>query len=260
MNFILGIFLLLASGHTVSSIKVVATTSLIGTILKQIGDDKVDVITIVRAGMCPGHFDVKPSDVVGLTTANAILCHGFEGWLSKLINSVNNENIAVETLKIEGNWMIPDIQKVAAARITEILVELDPQHTEFYRTNLTQYEKLIDSVAAEIKNVSVTFHHVKAICANYQATFLKWLGFDVIATYGRPEELSPKELCKLIELARKHDVRIVVDNLQSGGHIGRVIADELGVSHVVLTNFPLGDSYIQSLMDNVERLVNGLRD
>jgi len=70
-----------------------------------------------------------------------------------------------------------------------------------------------------------------------QQGFLKWAGFDVVATYGRPEELSPKKMQELINKGKEAGIKLVVDNLQSGPDAGAGIAEEIGAAQVI-SNFP----------------------
>ncbi len=236
-------------------IKIVVTTSMIGSIVKAIGKERVEVITIVSAGMCPGHFDVKPQDIAISSDANALLSHGFEGWVEKLLNSVGNSELLAKSISIEGNWMVPKTHKKAAKKIMKILCDISPQNINWYEENLSCYEKTIDSTTVQIRELTKDLKDIKVICAQYQSGFLNWLGFKVIITYGRPEELTPKKLAEIIKIAKKEKVQIAIDNLQSGAGTGRLIAEEIGASHIILTNFPLGDSYIVALRENVDKII-----
>jgi len=233
-------------------IKVVTTTTLIATLVKAIGKDKIDVVTIVPGGMCPGHFDVKPDDIKKLSTAKVLINHGWEVWTSDLLNSVENENLLTKTIKIEGNWMIPNIQIIAGEEIAKALCEIAPQNSSFYKKNLNHYKKEVNSVAVEVKNTD--FQGKKVVCSEYQAEFLKWLGFKVVATYESSEDLTIKNLAEIMSTAKKEDVHIVIDNLQSGSKAGKQIAEEIGAKYIVLTNFPLSDSYTESLKKNIHKL------
>ncbi|MDI6840778.1 MAG: metal ABC transporter substrate-binding protein [bacterium] len=239
------------------SLKIGATTSLIGVILQEIGKEKVDVVTIVPSGMCPGHFDVKPGDIKDLQDAKVIMSHGYEEWIENLLNSMNIVN---KPLRIEGNWMVPEVHKIAAKEITKILTEISPENTNFYLDNLTDYEKLIDSFALEVSESTNTFKGIKVICSEHQAEFLEWLGFNIITTYGRPEELTPKEILNIVNIGKKEQVDIVVDNLQSGGKGSREIANEISARYTVLTNFPLDKSYIKALRENINKLVQAISE
>jgi len=240
---------------TTERTKIIATTSLIGTIVKTIGKDRTNLVTIIPAGMCPGHFDIKPGDMASMYDAKVLLNHGWEEWMTKLVNSIENEKLITKTIDIEENWMIPEIHKRAASEIANILGEVDLPNKYWYKKNLDNYKRAIDSVAIYLKERTKNLQGMRVICSDYQADFLSWLELDIIATYGRPEELTPKELTKLIEVGKKENVQIVIDNLQSSSKVGKQIAAEIGAAHVILTNFPLGNSYIEALKENVEKIL-----
>jgi zinc transport system substrate-binding protein len=249
---------IISAAEQTQPLKVVVTTSLISTIVQAIGKDRIDVVTIVSTGMCPGHFDVKPADIAELSDAKLLFSHGFEGWVDKLVNSSGNKELVASTMSIEGNWMVPEVHKRAAQKITSAVSTLDPQHENWYKSNLSAYETSIDSVSVLIDKLTITFKDTKVVCAKHQSEFLDWLGLDVITSYGRPEEMTPTNLIEVLRIVRAEDVRLVVDNLQSGGKAGRTIAEQIEAKHITLTNFPLGNSYIASLMENVEKVVKAL--
>lgn len=242
-----------------ASKKVVATTSFIGAVAKAIGKERVNVVVLVPGGMCPGHFDVKPDDITALSDARVILNHGWEKWLESLINSMEKKAPTVKTVNIEGNWMVPEVHIRAVNKVTKILTEVDHQNSKWYEKNASNYIREVDLAALQIQDKVKTFHGIKAVSSEHQAGFLSWLGFNVIATYGRPEELTPKELIEITRKAKSEGVQIVVDNLQSGPKAGEQIAIEIGARHVVLTNFPLRDSYIDCLKENVNKIIQACK-
>ena len=70
-------FLMLASviGYVSAGEKpvVVATTSVIGSVVKDLAGDRVDLYVIASPAICPAHYDIKPSDVYTFSNANLIL-------------------------------------------------------------------------------------------------------------------------------------------------------------------------------------------
>lgn len=237
---------------------VAATTSLIGTILKEIGGDRIEVITIVPAGMCPGHFDVKPKDIAGLSRTRLFFCHGFEGWVEKILTSVGKGRPKRITVSIQGNWMVPEVHKKATLKIFFHLCQILPEDQEYLQKNLRSYEQRIDSALADID--FTVFKGIPVVSAQYQSQFLSWLGFQVVETYGRPEEFNPAQLKRTISKAKESKLRLVVDNLQSGPDAGLPIAEETNAKHVVLSNFPLDESYPETLIKNIEKLKKALGD
>jgi len=237
---------------------VVASTTLIGTIVQEIGGDRFAVTTIAPAGLCPGHFDLKPSDIAAANNAKLILNHGWEAWYPALEKALLTPGPRKVTLTTPGNWMIPELQKQAAAEIAALLSGLDTARSDSYRLAAARYQSEVDSAAAAARAMLAFKDLPATIASEQQAPFLRWLGFRVVATYGRTEDFTAQGLTRLARVALDSNVTLVVDNLQSGPDVGTHLADALRARHVTLTNFPLHGSYRQALLENAAALAQAL--
>ena len=235
-------------------IPIVASTTLISTIIQAVGGDQFAVTTIAPAGLCPGHFDLKPSDVTAANCAKLVLNHGWEAWYPALAKAIVPPGPRRVTLATQGNWMIPELQKQAAVEIARLLAELDTARADTYRLAAARYEADVDSAAAAARALLAGRELPAVIAAEQQSPFVAWLGLHVVATYGRAEDFSAQEMTRLARVATDSAVKLVVDNLQSGPDAGKPLAEALKVKHVTLTNFPLQGSYRQALLDNASAL------
>lgn len=250
-----------------NKLKVVTGTSLINNIVQEVGGDKVEVVNIIPPGSCPGHFDLKPDDVQKLATAQLFLLHTWQGemFTRDLIDSVRNEQLAVMPVDVAGNWMAPPAQKEAVQKIAAVLAEKDPANKTYYEQNAARIAANVEAKGTELlgKLNAASAANVKVICADMQQGFLKWAGFDVVATYGRQEELTPQVMQNLVVQGRQAGVKLVVDNLQSGPETGAGIARELGAARVTLSNFPGAfpqtDTWSSAVEKNVDLLVSALK-
>ncbi len=239
-------------------VRVVASTALIATIVSAVGGEEFSVRTIAPAGMCPGHFDIRPSDVLAANEARLLLNHGWEEWFPRLEQAIDNLRLRRVTLQTRGNWMIPEVQSRAVDEITAQLVELVPARADSLRAAADRYKARIDSAAAGVRAAFADKTLPPVVAAQQQAPFLEWIGFRVVAVYGRAEDFTAAELTRLARTAIETRAAIVVDNLQSGPDAGRTLAAELGIAHVTLTNFPLEGDYVKSLLDNAAALARAL--
>jgi zinc transport system substrate-binding protein len=239
-------------------IPVLASTTLISAIVQAVGGDWFAVTTIAPAGLCPGHFDLKPSDVAAANYAKLVLNHGWEAWYASLEKAIVPPGPRKVTLATQGNWMIPELQKQAAVEIAGLLAELDTVRADTYRLAVARYESEVDSAAAAARAMLAGKELPAVIAADQQAPSLKWLGFRVVATYGRAEDFTAQELTRLARVASDSGVKLIVDNLQSGPDAGKPLAEALKVKHVTLTNFPLEGSYRQALLDNAKALAQAV--
>jgi len=252
--FLVGIAALACAQPKARRIPIVTSTTLISTIVEAVAPGRFAVTTIAPAGLCPGHFDLKPSDVAAANNARLVLNHGWEAWYSSLEKAIVPPGPRRVTLSTKGNWMIPEQQKLAAAEIAVLLAEIDTVRADTYRLAAARYQSEVDSVAAVVRAMLAGKELPPVIASEQQTPLLKWLGFPVVATYGRAEDFTAQELTRMARVASESGVKLVVDNLQSGPDTGKPLADGLGTKHITLTNFPLQGSYSKALLDNAAAL------
>jgi zinc transport system substrate-binding protein len=234
---------------------IVASTANVSAIVKAIGGGRVSVTTIAPAGMCPGHFDVRPSDIAAVNRAALLLNQGWEEWLPDLESAIENPRLKRVTAVTKGNWMLPAVHKQAVLEVFSLLAKLDSAWADTFRMRAESYTARVDSAWTAARSMLQVKKLPTALASDRQESFLLALGFEVAATYGRPEDFSARELSRLAQVSVDKDVGLVVDNLQSGPDAGLELARSLGARHVNLSNFPLDDDYPQTLLDNVRSLV-----
>lgn len=239
------------------SLKITTTTSLLGSIARTIGKDQVSVTQIVPGGMCPGHFDVTAQNIKDLADSKVLFNHGWEKWIDKLLAGAGRET-AVHTIRTEGNVMVPPVHRDAAGQVAAILCSLDRGHREIYERNLSSYCARIDSAVAVMMQEKKRFASIRVACSELQEEFARWLGLDVIASFARAEDLTPRMLEEVISRSHRAGVTLVLDNLQSGTDAGKIIAQELGARHVILTNFPLTDDYVGNVLENYRKILQAI--
>src|SRR5215204_152595 len=87
---------LLAAATAHAKLAVVATTPDFGAIAREIGGTQVDVFTMAKPTEDPHFVDAKPSFLVKLNKADALIEGGAElevGWLPSLLAGARNEKI-----------------------------------------------------------------------------------------------------------------------------------------------------------------------
>jgi zinc transport system substrate-binding protein len=98
-----------------------------------------------------------------------------------------------------------------------------------------------------------------------QADFVEWAGFDVVATYGRPEDLSPADVDQLVTEAKQAGAALVIDNLQSGSTtLGAAMEPDIEAIPVTISNFPGGlentETWEKAIDKNVDLLLGALTE
>jgi len=258
------------SSDNTSKLRVVTSTSLIAQIVERVGGSRVDVVNIIPPAQCPGHFDVKPGDIQKLADADLFFLHGWQGekFSQELIASANNPDLSVVTLNIQTtesqNWMVPMVQIEAVDIITSAICQVDNENSAIYQRSATEYRDKISAKEAEInaRLAQASLSSVNVMCNEQQAGFVKWVGFNIVATYGRPDSLTPQVVKELVDKGKTENVTLIIDNLQSGQDAGKGVAEELGCKRVILSNFPGGfdntETWEKAIDRNIELILEAV--
>lgn len=238
--------------------RVVCSTTVLCSVVRDLAGDSVEVEVIAPPNICPGHYDVRPSDVYVVAEADLVLYHGIEPWVEELKKASESEAPAV---KVAGGWSTPDTLKSLYSNVSKILDQYLGLNTS---VKLEKCLKAIDETAEELRRIAHErgFSGRPVVSMMFQADFLKFLGFRVIATFPPPEKVSAKLFESIVKNATESGAVLVVDNLQSGTEIGSRLASRVNAVEVALSNFPESPPELKNMTQvmiwNAERLSDAL--
>jgi zinc transport system substrate-binding protein len=267
LSLVLASIVVGCSDKDTDKLKVVTSTSLIASIVERVGGNLVDVVNIIPPAQCPGHFDVKPGDIQKLADADLFLLHGWQGekFSQELIASANNPDLTVVKIDVPGNWMTPLVQAQATDQIANALCQIDPENNSTYQQSAAEYKNIVEAKEDEVnaKIASANLSAINVLCNEQQAGFVAWIGFNIVATYGDPDSLTPQVVKDLIDQGREANVTLIIDNLQSGKDAGKAIAEEIGCGRITLSNFPGGfdntKTWEKAIDRNIELILDAVK-
>jgi ABC-type Zn uptake system ZnuABC Zn-binding protein ZnuA len=239
MKKLLIAILILLSSISFANVKAVTTITIIYDLVKNIGQDKVDVDYLCRGNQDPHFLEVMPSYMLKLRNADLIFEVGLdlEKWLPQLIDGSRNTNIQVIDLSQEiekkevpstkmdarygdvhpyGNphyYLDPMDVKIMAKEVYDALATQDPENASYYEKNYNDYIKLLDAKISEwnnkmavAKGKPIVFFHSSWIY------FADQYGLK-IAGYVEPKPgipPTPSHNAEVINLIKKGGVKIIV--------------------------------------------------
>jgi zinc transport system substrate-binding protein len=264
------VVVLVSAQHAQSSTDIMAGSSLIGNIIQDVAGDKLEARTLIPPGVCPGHYDVKPSDIEALANSKALFIHDYQEYFTNItgaIEAAENPDLTVTVINVTGNWMVPAVQAEAVDKIAQALGQLDPENAAYYQQQAADREQAIldygDQVKQTLEDAGV--EGVKVLCADMQVGFVQWAGFNITATFGRPEDLSTTDVAQLVTEANQAGVVLIIDNLQSGSAtLGAAIEQDVEAIPVTISNFPGGfentETWEKAIDKNVDLLLDALNE
>jgi zinc transport system substrate-binding protein len=252
------------------SVDIMAGSSLIANIIEDVAGGKLEAETLIPPGTCPGHYDVKPGDIAALNNSKALFIHDYQQYFQNIngaVEAADNPDLIITVLNVTGNWMVPAVQAEAVDKIAEALGNIDPENAVYYQQRAADREQAIlahgDDVANELEGAGI--EGIPVLCAEMQQGFVNWAGFNITATFGRPEELSPADINQLITGANQAGAVLIIDNLQSGSAtLGASIEQDVEAIPVTISNFPGGlentETWEKAIDKNVDLLLEALNE
>jgi len=252
------------------STDIMAGSSLIADIIQDIADGKLTAYTLIPPGMCPGHYDVKPSDVERLANSEVLIIHNWQQNMkniSDLVEAADNPDLVIKVIDVPDMPMVPQIQAETTDKVAQALGEIDPENAAYYQEKATERTQAILAKGEEVQDKlqAANVSGINVLCVEYQAGFAEWAGFNVTDTYGRPEDLSVADVEELVVEAKEAGVALVIDNLQSGATSNsETMAQDIEAIQVTISNFPGGfentETWEKAIDKNVDLLLEALNE
>lgn len=247
--------------------RILAGTGTSADILRDLCGKQAHIRQLIPGGTCPGHYDLRPGDLEFLGEADLLVLEPYQLQMANmhdLIGAAENSYLQILTLPPAKSAMLPQTQleytHVLADYVKSHFQNLASHVAEAAKRRIERIKSVARQVRAQFDRAQVT--DVSVLCSGMQAAFVGWAGLKVAACYGRPEDLSPATIRRLLEIGRKHRVKLVLDNVQSGPGTGKSIAETLQAGHADLTSFPGGvpgeERWESAFRGNVLRMLHAL--
>ena len=244
----------------VSSIDVVASTSLLECAVRDVAGDTARIYLIVPPGSCPGHFDLAPRDFERIVDADVSFLHDYQQAMQRKLARYGNKGGNVVLIQTIGPQTVPAGYLNVCRQVAEHLAAFLPEEQPAFERRLDAVAAQMDALDAEGKRLAQPLAGKVVVASDKQQGFLKYLGLDVCTTFDTSDAMSLAEFERIVAKARADGALAVVANRQRGVREGRAIAETLGVPDVVLSNFPPTDTHESGFRELVLSNVNALRE
>ena len=234
-------------------LKVVASFSILGDMVKNVGGDRVDLTILVGPNSDTHVYQPKPADAKTLASANVVFINalGFEGWMTRLVKAsgfkgklvVASQGVKPRTMvdEDEGGKVITDPHawqdlsngKLYVANIEKALSQADPAGATVYKANAQAYQKKLEEMDAWVKaEFAKVPRKERKVITSHDAFgyFGQAYGVTLMAPigYSTESEASAKNLGKLIRQIKKEKVKaLFVESITDPRMMDR-IAQETG--------------------------------
>jgi ABC-type Zn uptake system ZnuABC Zn-binding protein ZnuA len=275
-----------AAGET---LRVVATTNIVGDVVRQVGGDRIALIVLMEPGVDPHSYVPTPADTAAVYDAHVVFANGLdlEESLEEMLESTGgnatqvhlSDDLAVREGAGEHEhegvdphvWL--DVRSVIhwTETIEDTLSALDPTNAEAYRVNAAAYTRELETLDAwVVQQIATVPEGNRKLVTNHPAFgyFAGRYGLEQVGTVypvSPAAEPSAQEIAALEDAIRGYGVPAVFAESTVNPKLAQQVAEDTGVRLVPLYSGSLGgpgsgvESYLELMRYDVTAIVEALR-
>jgi zinc/manganese transport system substrate-binding protein len=269
--------------HAQAPLNVVASFSILGDFVKNVGGDRVAVTTLVGGDGDVHVYTPTPSDARKIADARLLVVNGFglEGWLPRLLQAAGGKasivtvTSGIAPLRLGSDadphaWQSVANAKKYVANIRDALAAADPPDAEFFRQNAQAYLARLDALDGEVRQaVDQIPESRRKVISTHDAFgyFAARYGIAFIAPIGVSTEAEPsaRDIAKIIAQVKAERIPAVFLERIGDPRLMRRISAETGARiGGTLYSDSLSDekgeapTYIDMVRHNIRTLTSAL--
>ena len=299
MNFIktagLGVIAFVTAASSASAqLRVVATTPDLASVAREIGGDRVNVVALAKPTEDPHYVDAKPSHIVTLNRADALIEGGAElelGWLPPLLENSRNSKISagapgrivasegVKMLEVPtsfdrskgdvhslGNphFMIdPVTVRIIARNIAGHFAQIDPKNAATYNGNLSRFNTKLDAKYADWQKQLAPYRGARIVTYHKDFVYLaQRFGLTIVDELEPKPGIapSPAHLAQVIGKMKSSNAKVILVQPFQNRKTAETVARQTGATVLDISQqpgaVPNTTTYFD-LMDNIVKTLAG---
>lgn len=241
-----------AAAAAAEKLKVTASFSILGDMVRQVGGERLDITTLVGPGGDAHVYQPTPADAKALLASKVLFLNGlgFEGWMPRLQQSSGFKGAAVivstgvkpQKMEEEENsknkkitdphaWQSLANGRLYVQNIRDGLIKADPDGRSAYEANAAAFITAIDGLDAEVKAAIAKIPALqRRIVTSHDAFgyFGAAYGMQFLAPEGvsTDSEPSAQDVAKIIRQIRAEKIPAVfIENITDRRMIAQISAE-----------------------------------
>jgi len=279
-----------------AKLRVVTSIEVLADLSRQVGGDRLDVTSLSRGYQDPHFVDAKPSLVLALNRADALVHVGLDleiGWLPPLVQQARNgkiqrgqpgnidtssaihpedvPNVPSDQMRAMGDihplgnphyWIPPKNARAIARLLAERFTALDAGGAATYKAELARFEAQLAAKEKQWEAAAAPLRGTKIVTYHKSWSYVsRWLGLEEIG-YVEPKPGIPptaNHTAQLVELMKKSGVRLVIVESFYPNTMAKFVADN-GKARLVSVPSNVGATpAIKTYFDLVDAVIAALK-
>ncbi len=244
--------------------------------VKAIGEEKVEVFTMIPPGASPENYAPAPRIMEQLSRADIYFAIGVPAEVNGILPRLKQINPDMKVIDLPRQvdkvypareittggtdphrWMSPKRVIIMVRSIADELSVIDAQNRETYQKNAKNYIDQLERLDAEITSTLAGISGLSFIVYHpSMGYFADDYALNMIALEEEGKEATVRSIQALIDQAKKENIKVVFYQAEMDSKQAQTLARELGGEAELIA--PLAPDYLEN-MDKIARLFSHLK-
>ena len=243
------------------------------TFVEAVCGDLVDIVTLVPSGSSPENYEPTAQEMEKFSDASLYFSIGVPTEEANILPNVGDVKVislqdevaaAYDDRTFESGerdphiWLSPKRVKVMVEAIEREMIALDPDNTETYEQNATDYLAKLDGLDQDIKDALegvesksfVVYHPAFGYIADDY-------GLTMYALEEDGKEATAQHLQDMIDLAKEQNIKVIFYQEEIDSSQSESFAEEIGGKTIQLS--PLAADYIDNLENMAKTMAEAMQ-
>ncbi len=276
------------SGAGTATPDIVATTTILADITRNIVGNRLTAGSLLPDGADPHSYQPTPQDTAKISQSKVLIVNGagYEHFLQTLLVNADGQRTLIEAstnLQLRsdpGNpqdvdphlWLDPNNVIVYVENIRDGLMKFDPNDADFYQSNANAYIKQLETLDAWINGqIAQIPPERRLLVTNHESLgyFADRYDFQVVGTvvksFSSDASPSAQQMAALVDQIKLYKAPAIFLDASDNPALAQQIARETGVKVVTdlhlesLTRGAPVPTYIEMMKYNVTKIVEALK-
>lgn len=257
---------------------------------RQIAGEYAQVELLLPPGVESHSFEPTPADMIRIHQSDLFLYTGqyMEPWAQQMISGLEGETVVVdvsEHIQLDEEehgdhdhggfdphiWTSPVNAKQMVENIAQALMEADPAHAQEYQENADAYQRQLDALDAQFREVVANGKRREIVFGGRFALhyFAKEYGLDYLAAFdscSHESEPSARTVARIVDEVESKRIPVIYYEELVDPKVARVLSEETGAKPLLLHSchnlsrdeMESGATYLSLMEQNAQNLKEGL--
>lgn len=263
-----------------AKLKVSASFYPLAFFAREVGGDKVEVVTVVPQSVEPHDFEPTARELSQVYDSKIFVYNGvnLDPWASQIKNDVEAQGVKTIDMSTYVNvqrndphfWLDPNRAKFIVSTLRDQFTQLDSSNSSYYKERAQNLDIKLSTLSLEYENGLALCSQRSIITSHDAFGYLAaryTINVNAITGIDPEGEPDPKRLAELSQLVKSTGIKYIFTETLVSPRVAESLASETGASVLVFNPIEgltveevnRGDNYFTIMQQNLQNLKTALQ-